>query len=204
MIAALLLATLFPLAEGTQWVYAGTTRGDYHSAGVVRQVQTTMRVLSRKQVGRFEVAVTDGGPDTVSCDQPAEPRRLFTVIVRDGAGYFEIATPNPSPLDDDFATEAAVANAVGDAPPFLALPLAKYKTIGCEQVDHPPMYCWTVEALPRRMIVGQMRRPFRLVYRSNPTTETVEFVEGLGITRWQSVHHGSPCEVDLRLISFRP
>lgn len=196
MIAALLLSVLFPLAEGTRWVYRGTTRGDYHDANVVRRVETTMRVLSRKQVGRFEVAVVDGGPDTVSCEQVAEPRRLFTVIIRDGARYYEIATPNPSPLDDELSTEAAVAKAIDDAVPFLETPLRGRKTIGCEQADHPPMYCWTVEALPKRAT-------YRLTYRSNPTRETIEFEEGVGITRWQSVHHGSPCEVDLRLISFR-
>jgi hypothetical protein len=32
----------------------------------------------------------------------------------------------------------------------------------------------------------------------------MEFEEGKGITRWQSVHHGSPCEIDLRLVTFRP
>ena len=185
MIAALLLATLFPLAEGTRWLYAGTTRGDYHRADVVRQVQTTMRVLSRKQVGRFEVAVVEGGPDTVSCEQVAEPRWILTVIVRDGARYYEV--PN-----DELSTEAAVAKAIDDATPFLELPLRGRKSIGCEQADHPPMYCWTVEALPKR-------GAYRLVYRSNPTLETMEFEEGVGITRWQSVHHGSPCEVDLRL-----
>ncbi|HKS23866.1 MAG TPA: hypothetical protein VJZ76_13775 [Thermoanaerobaculia bacterium] len=185
MIAALLLAALFPLAEGARWIYSGTTRGDYHRADVVRRVETTMRVLSHRKVGRFEVVVVEGAPSTVGCDPVPEARRLFTTIIRDGALYYEV-------VPDELATEAAVKKAIEDATPFLELPLHGRKTIGCEQADHPPMYCWTVEALPKR-------GAYRLVYRSNPTLETMEFVEGVGITRWQSVHHGSPCEIDLRL-----
>jgi hypothetical protein len=188
---------------GTQWVYRGTTRGDYHDAKVVRRVQTTMRVMSRANVGRYEVAVIDGEPSTVGCDKVPEPRHIFTVIVRDGARYYELATSSPSPLDDELATEAKVAKAVEDAAIFLEVPLRGRATIGCEESEHPPMCCWTVASQPPREIAGKVRQPYRLVYRSNPTLETVEMAEGVGITRWQSVHHGSPCEIDLRLVSFR-
>ena len=190
--AALLLAAAFPLATGTTWVYRGTTRGDYHRAGVVRKVSTTMRVLEHAKRGRFEAALIDGEPSTVGCDATPEPRRLFTLIVRDGARYYETATPNPSLPQD----EAAVAKEIEDAVPFLEVPLAGRKTVGCEQADNPPMYCWSVDALPQR-------GGYRLTYRSNPTLETMDFEEGKGITRWHSVHHGSPCEIDLRLVSFR-
>jgi hypothetical protein len=189
---AVLLAAAFPLAVGTQWVYRGTTRGDYHDAKVVRRVQTTMRVMSHANVGRYEVAVIDGEPSTIGCDKVPEPHKLFTVIVRDGARYYETSTPNPSLPPD----EAAVKKEIEDATPFLELPLASRKTVGCEQADNAPMYCWSVEPLPKR-------GAYRLTYRSNPTLETMEFEEGVGITRWQSVHHGSPCEIDLRLVSFR-
>lgn len=191
-VAAVLLAAAFPLAEGTAWVYRGTTRGDYHRADVVRKVETTMRVIAHAKRGRFEVALIDGEPSTVGCDAVPEPRKLFTMIVRDGARYFETATPNPALPDN----EAAVAKEIEDASPFLQVPLAGRKTVGCEQADNPPMYCWSVEPLPKR-------GAFRLTYRSNPTLETMEFEEGTGITRWQSVHHGSPCEIDLRLVSFQ-
>ena len=190
---ALLFAALFPLAEGSRWVYRGTTRGDYHDAKVVRRVETTMRVISHSVLGRYEVAVIDGEPSTIGCEKVPEPRKIFTAIIRDGARYYEIATPNPSPFHD----EAAVTKELEDASPFLETPLAGRKTVGCEQADNPPMYCWTVEALPKRAT-------YRLTYRSNPTLETMELEEGVGITRWQSVHHGSPCEIDLRLVSFRP
>ena len=142
MIGAVLLAAAFPLAEGTRWTYRGTTRGDYHDAKVVRRVQTTMRVVSHSVVGRYEVAVIDGEPSTIGCDKVPEPRKLFTAIIRDGARYYEVATPNPSP--------------------------------------------------PRR----SSRRRSQAAKRSaanRPTTRR----------RWQSVHHGSPCEIDLRLVSFR-
>lgn len=193
MIAAVLLAAAFPLAEGTRWVYRGTVRGDFHRADVVRNVETTMRVTSYAVFGRYEVAVIDGEPSTIGCDREPEPRRIFTVIIRDGARYYEIGTPNPSP----FENEAEVKKALEDATPFLEMPLRGRKTIGCEQADNPPMYCWAVEALPKRAT-------YRLTYRSNPTLEMMDFEEGRGITRWHSVHHGSPCEIDLRLVTFRP
>ena len=199
---ALLFSALFPLAEGTRWVYRGTTRGDYHRADVVRRVETTMRVIGHAKVGKYELAVIDGGPDTISCDRVPEPRRMFTVVIRDGNRYYETATPNPSL--DEFTSEEQVAKQIDEESLFLETPLQGRKTIGCEQAANPPMYCWSVEQQPQREIVGKKRRPYRLTYRSSPTLETVEVVEGVGVTRWQSVHHGSPCEIDLRLVSFKP
>lgn len=198
---AVLLAAAFPLAEGTRWVYRGTTRGDYHDAKAVRRVETTMRVLAHANVGRYEVALIDGDPSTIGCEKADEPRNVFTVMIRDGNRYYETGTPNPSL--DEFATEEQVAAAIDEEALFLETPLLGRKTIGCEHAAEPPMYCWSVEQRPRREIAGKMRQPFRLIYRSSPTLETVEVVEGVGVTRWQSVHHGSPCEIDLRLVSFR-
>lgn len=192
--AAILLQVAFPLAEGTEWLYRGTTRGDFEHANVERKVRTTMRVISHGVVGRFELAVVDGEPSSISCAESPEPRHLFTVIVRDGAKYYELVTPNPDPLAEELTTQEEVEKALEGAAPFLDLPMHGRTKLGE----------WTIEELAPRAILGKTRTPFRLTFRTEPDDEILEFVEGVGITRYRSVHHGSPCEVDLALVGLRP
>lgn len=180
LVAALLLAA-FPLAEGTQWVYRGTIRGDFKRADIVRRVTTTMRVVRHEVIGKYEVALIDGDPSSISCEAVDEPRRLFTVIIRDGRRYYEIATPNPVLFDD----EEEVAKAVETAALLVEFPLR----------DH-------AERVASHKILGKTRQPYAITVRTLPDHTITEFVEGIGITRSQYVHHGSPCEVDLKLVAM--
>lgn len=182
--AALSFATdPFPLAQGTTWVYRGTLT----SSGHVRHVTTTMRIVQNATIGRYEVAIVDGEPASVSCVVVKEPRHLTSVIIRDGNRYYGLVTPDPSPIDDEYTTEDDVAKALEDAALMLEIPLHGKTTIGT-----PPI-AWTVEELGPK----QYRLTFSAI---DAEREIVDWEEGVGMTRWRDLHQTDGCSADFVLV----
>ncbi len=73
------------------------------------------------------------------------------------------------------------------------------------------MYCWLVRVDEGAQLTGirgvEAKAPllqFRISQLTNPDSSAFDFAPGVGITRFQYVHHGSPSEVDVRLVEFHP
>jgi hypothetical protein len=73
--------------------------------------------------------------------------------------------------------------------------------------DH--WYCWHVEKVESRPVrlpgswPSDSRDVVTLSYRTLPDHQLVEFVEGVGIIRYDAVHHGTEGEVRLKLVGFQ-
>ncbi len=172
----------FPIAKGTHWPYRGT----FTTGNDVRHVKTTMRVVQNATIGRYEVAIVDGEPGSISCVVVPEPRHLTSVIIRDGNRYYGLVTPNPSPIEDEYETEDDAAKAVQDAALLVEFPLHGQTTIGA-----PPI-AWAVEELaPKR---------HRLTFTSGAEQEIVDWEEGVGMTRWRDLHQVDGCNADFVLV----
>lgn len=97
------------------------------------------------------------------------------------------------------------------AEPFLDLPLQVGKVFGSSEwitrVDK--QYMWLVESAGeiqltdiRGISSSHKMKQYRLAYRTNPDHVIVDFVPGVGITRYIYEHHGTPMDVDLKLIEY--
>ncbi len=176
------------MTPGTTWVYNATIRGDFAKPDVVRHVKTTMRVEEYQRVGRYEVAQISGGPRDVACFAIEHP--TIDYWVRDGSRFYEISRSGPDLLDDP--TEESIAAALEDSDPLVIWPMKGRKSIGCQKDS--AMYCWTIE---------EGDDEFVLTFRTNPDHEIIHFKPNVGITRYVYGHHGSPCDIDVKLVKMR-
>ena len=74
---------------------------------------------------------------------------------------------------------------------------------------HADGNCWAVTdehatSFPR--LVSQQRRlhEFTIVFRTTPDYTGLGFTPGIGITRYEYVHHGTVANCHARLIRFHP
>ncbi len=74
------------------------------------------------------------------------------------------------------------------------------------------LYQWSVERQDiidskerlAKIIKGIGKQRFHLAYRTLPDHQFVDFVPGIGITRYVYGHHGTISNVDVELIAFHP
>jgi hypothetical protein len=70
------------------------------------------------------------------------------------------------------------------------------------------MYCWNV--LEEKQVAlnvkgidtGHTMTEFTIMQYTGPDHSIFSFVPGVGITRYQYVHHGTVSEVDVQLVEF--
>jgi hypothetical protein len=72
------------------------------------------------------------------------------------------------------------------------------------------MYCWNVlekeqvELDVRGIDVERTMTEFMIAQYTLPDHTIFSFIPGIGITRYQYVHHGTDSEVDVHLVEFHP
>ena len=83
------------------------------------------------------------------------------------------------------------------------------KFCGADAITRPDsLYCWFVdgETRFRRPVQGvqpsSSRSEFSLRFVTNPDDVHILFVPGIGITRYEYRHHGTPSAVDAELIEY--
>lgn len=73
------------------------------------------------------------------------------------------------------------------------------------------MYCWVVSEVRQEKLLGvkgvdasKAMTISQTAYRTNPSHQFVDYAPGIGIVRYQYVHHGTVSECDMKLIEFQP
>jgi hypothetical protein len=194
----------FPLAKGTMWTYRGTVKWTLMNSSTVREKELTwtMEVLDSRQADGRTLARLRGHPADLCWYEDGKAPGVYWII-READRYFDVGDlEDPSgPLD--LARREA----------FLDLPLFLDKRWGdAEQVQRPDgMYCWVVSEVRREKPAGikglDAGRPvevYRAAYRTNPDHQLVDYAPGVGIVRYQFVHHGTVSECDMTLVEYRP
>ncbi len=196
----------FPLHAGNYWIYKGQVKwSDATKAegGVAEATMTwKMEVVRTMKVGRYDVAVMKGHPSDLAWYEKDKPRSDY-LIVRDGTKYYrvdDVAIPDAAALEPklDF-------NSI-----FLEIPPPQ----GCIARDpeirrDDTMYCWVsgdAKKIRFEGIVGVSPEKevitFEFAMRTNPEHAIVTFAQGIGVTSYIYVHHGTVSEVDVKLIEF--
>jgi len=205
----------FPLIPGTQWTYRGYVRSQEEGStiGKVTGVTWTMSVERTVERDGIVAAVVRGFPADLDWSAgDAMPQRSVLLETRDGKVYLngqENAQPLLDQIDDPKYPMRELAS---DHDLVFQLPLAAGKKFcDAEQLERTDgRYCWVVgsphpaELAHVKGAPSGARTAYPVEFDTNPDDCEFEFVEGVGITRYEYHHHGTTADTVLRLVEFHP
>lgn len=205
---------VFPLSEGTSWVYQGTVRWfDFNSvkAATTRLTWTTeVKQVTRRQ--HLTAAVINGFPSDLDwSDGHPEPADSLLLASDDGGYYFrsfENIKDGAKRLAD---SNDSLQDLIDPDDVFLHLPLVKGKKFSCDPdavARDDNMYCWVVSSVDRISLLkvkgleAKQYRVYEVSFKTNPDDTELQFVPGVGLISYQYHHHGSIADTELKLVAF--
>jgi len=204
----------FPLTKGTYWIYQGPTKWSVANSEKIEERTLTwkMEVVDTLQQGHNFIAVLKGHPGDLAWYEEGKDRSDYLLIRRGMEKYYFIVFDGSiKTILDRAKANASIDDLLDDDRLYINLPLYPGKKWG--NPDHSDRtdnaYCWYVESGNKTVlqnISGLSSDPtvtqYELQYYTNPDHEILKFVEGVGITDFQYVHHGTVSETHLRMIAF--
>jgi len=204
----------FPLSKGSTWVYQGTIKWTRSVSGEVTEKPVTwkMNVIETLTRGQVTAAVIKGHPlDLIHFDNGKSPGDYLIVRVGPGKYYLlqhKRAEEGLTKLRDD---GDSLHDLVREEELFLDTPLATGKVFGeaAQITRQDASYCWIVEgARPAELdgikgiSVPGRKLQYELIYRTRPDHQEIDFVPGIGISRYKYAHHGTVSETEVKLVEF--
>jgi hypothetical protein len=200
--------TVFPLEPGLTWTYRGRVRW----TGTDRRVhsdslQWTMRIVTVRTTPNAQAALVRGWVQQLAWHEPGKSaqytallfrdRRLYTLTTADSASAAEV-------LDDALKSGAPMPSA---SQLLIDSTLTVDHIYGQEPKRDDFMYAWHVASVTSvaahpawKAGSGRVQR-VRLESRTLPDHQFIDFVPGVGITRFVYSHHGTVADTDVRLVS---
>ena len=204
----------FPLAKGSYWVYKGAAKWTRRGTGEVVENAVTWKMEVTHVIEREHVraAVLKGHPGDLAWYEEGKERGDY-LILRVGPGKFYLLEGEEmaKALDGLRREGELLHGLVRESQLFLDLPLSSDKVFGdAEQITRlDRSYCWFVDGVEDAdlkevagLALGVRLKQYRLIYQSRPAHVVVRFVPGVGIARFEYVHHGTVSEVDVRLVEY--
>jgi len=203
---------VFPMSKGTTWVYSAHVKWGKPGteATASKDLRWIVTVADAAQNGDIAAALLKGGPWDLAWYEPnVKPQEHL--IVRIGATYYLLH-------DEAAATFADIkAGKTSDLTERLAddiwfqMPIEISDNFCApEAEERAPMGCWSVEKITTThslRVPGLPPTPeateYVLFFMTNPDTEMVTLVPGVGIFSWQYQHHGTVAEASLKLVEYR-
>ena len=200
----------FPIEPGLTWTYRGHVRW----TGSDRRVHSdsitwTTKIISVRAGPNARAALVRGWVQDLAWHDPSKKPafsalierkgQLYQVAAEDSAGavaLLETATASNAPpeLDDLVLDSALVAGTV-------------YGRDSVTSKRDDTMYGWyvasdsVVAALAAWKATSARVRRVTLEHRTQPDYQRIDFVPGVGITRFVYSHHGTVAETDVRMLS---
>lgn len=205
---------VFPLARGTYWVYQGDV-----TYNLTPNEVTTATVRRRMQVedvirgAEFRAALIKGGPWDLVLYSGDKPGGDYLIVSTSEATYFAEGEQAREVFQE--LRNAGLRHEVRDR---LAEDIWFRTPLRANGTYCPPdqvarddrMYCWAVMEVKVRSVSGiagvkgASRPVYQLAFRTNPDHQTVEIAPGIGVVRFTYSHHGTPLEVDVKLVEYHP
>ncbi len=203
----------FGLVAGREWEYAGvgkwTGEGQRLDSGSIRWL---MRCLVVRSASGVRVALLRGWVHDLAWYDPGSTPG-YSVLLEYRQRLFVIDAPDSAAAVDTFAQALrSGTNGLHDRTPVIDSGLVVGRVYGGapDRGDRQDgFYAWNVEsAIPlarqtswRTLANGA--NGWRLAYRTVPDHELLDFVPGVGITRYVYSHHGTVAETNVRLLAVR-
>ncbi|HEX2951132.1 MAG TPA: hypothetical protein VHV83_16430 [Armatimonadota bacterium] len=203
---------LFPLTPGTYWVYRGLTK--WTTTTDVRQQTVTwkMEVTHVSHVGTMTVASLKGFPIDLAWYEPGMSRGDYLLVQTEQQVYLLQGSDRDTMLARLNAHAKVFDDLLTVGNLIISAPLTVGRRYGDAKMLARPdgYYCWVIE----KQLLANLNKVngipaanyplFQLAFRTNPDTQLIEFVPGIGITGYTYVHHGTVAETYLHLIEFHP
>jgi len=202
----------FPLTRGNYWVYKGQTKWTVANSNQVKEAALTwkMQVAETFATEAGTVAVIKGHPSDLAWYEEGKAPSDSLIVQAKGGRFHRIeGDQRQEVLAAVKAGKPIPAGTLSEETVFLQLPLRRGAGFGnmTDRPIEPGFYSWAVEQVsPAKLSSikgappGDGRRQYRLVLRTNPDHQEMDFVPGVGIVRYQYVHHGTVAETDLHLV----
>lgn len=203
---------VFPMTKGTAWVYSARVKWDRDETRVAgsKLIRWTVTVADSVQKDDIAAVLLKGGPWDLAWYEP-DVKPEEHLIVRLGSTYYLLHDEVAETLADIKAGKTSdLKDRLADDIWF-QLPMEIADTFcSPEQEESAPMYCWSVEKITTThslKIPGLKAAPesteYLLTFMTNPDTEMVTLVPGVGIISWWYEHHGTVAEASLKLVEYR-
>jgi hypothetical protein len=203
----------FPLTKGTYWIYQGPTKWSVVNSEKIEERMLTwkMEVVDTLQQGQNFIAVLKGHPSDLAWYEEGKERGDYLLIQKGLNQYYFAFDKLMLAILDRAKSNKSIEDLLDEDRLYIDLPLRPGKKWGDpDQVNRTDnAYCWYVQSEKRvnlNSIKGLFSHPsgtqYEMRYYTNPDHEILKFVEGVGITGFQYVHHGTVSETDLLLVEF--
>jgi hypothetical protein len=203
----------FPLEPGLTWTYRGYvswtgSNGQVHGDSVT----WTTTIIAVRTGPNARAALVRGWVQDLAWHEPTKKATYSALMLRRGRLYRVAAQDSADAAE---VMESAVG--AGASPPDLSnlvldsalVVEAVYGRDSVTSKRDDNLYGWYVAsdrviAAPTRWKAAKTRvRRVTLEYRSQPDYQRIDFVPGVGITRFVYSHHGTVAEADVRLVSVK-
>jgi hypothetical protein len=207
-------AGVFPLSEGTSWVYQGIVRWADNNSDKVSETQVTWTSQLKRVIRRehLTAAMINGFPTDLDWSdghpQPADS----LIVISDRGDYYlvrsddvKVGLKRLGDSSDSLQDFLSPDNA------FLRLPLVKGKKF-CDpegMARDDGMYCWVVSSIDRISLLDvkglepKKYQVYEVSYRTNPDDMELQLLPGVGLIGYSYHHHGTVADTELNLIAFR-
>jgi hypothetical protein len=202
----------FPLRKGDYWIYKGKIEWTPEGAGQkVRSTQLTWKMTVHDVIesAKRRVALVTGFPNDVAWYEEGMTPQYSLLAEDDRCVYWNGYKTEYEAMEAAKAVEADTGDGMSKLECIIEFPLTKGKKYGGPDKNRPDnMYAWYVDRVDKVTLKTRgykTRTPvtrFRLIYRTLPDHIIMEFVPGLGLTRYLYEHHGTVAFEDLRLIEY--
>ena len=203
---------VIPMAKGTTWVYSARVKwGDEGTAVAgVKTLRWAVTIADSIQKADIAAVLLKGGPwDLAWYDPSVKPKEHL--IVRMGTTYYLLHDEAAATFADIRAGKTSdLKDRLADDIWFQVPMEISDNYCAPEAEERAPMGCWSVEKVTTTHSLrvpgfraGPESTEYFLTFMTNPDTEMMTLVPGLGIVSWQYEHHGTIAEASLKLVEYR-
>ncbi|MBI4885832.1 MAG: hypothetical protein HY824_01955 [Acidobacteria bacterium] len=199
-----------PLTQGASWSYHAAVSWTPAGATAPRDSVFTWvtTVISAVRNDSVVVAAVRNWPMALAWWEPSRQPVRSLIVCRAGQVYHVAPPAGPA---DAYRDALLLGAATPDRADFvLELPLRVGALLGRDLTSRADaLYAWTVEsAAPveprlRALAATAAESSYTVARRTLSDHQLVDFVLGLGVTRYQYTHHGVESAVDAVLIAYR-
>jgi hypothetical protein len=217
----------FPLVKGNCWIFEGPTKwitADLKTPVATRVLRSKMEITDVTRHGKLVVAKVTGHPGDLSWYEEGQKPGAYYIVRKNDRYFYLLIVPSDEDSSNVREREMLIARMNNSRDQladllergnlFLELPLRTGKRFGDpEQLTREDrMYCWVVESIEAADLGGVSgiakadtgnARAYNLEFNTNPDSTRVQFVPGVGITKYSYVHHGTVAETDLVLVECK-
>ena len=193
----------FPLSPGNYWIFKGSVKWtEGFDKTKEKEIEWKMEVVDKFDYDHYKIYLMKVHPgDLVSYKPGKEPSKYGYLVA--GNKIFEI-------IDEKRMEELIDSKGQGrydiisEHLLVFDFPLFKEKRFGATgQLLRPGgNYQWVVKDVIEKEYGGEKVEEYQLTYRTLADHQEVGVIEGVGITYYRYVHHGTVSEVDVKLVDY--